>query len=48
MTVILPIVLYGCDTWSVILREEHRLGAFENRVLGKIFGPKRDNATGEW
>jgi hypothetical protein len=40
--------LYGCETWSVTLREEHRLRAFENRVLRRIFGPKRDEVTGEW
>jgi len=41
-------VLYGCETWSQTLREEHRLGVFENRVLRRIFGPKRDETTGEW
>ena len=46
-TIILPVVLYGCDTWSLTLREERRLRVFENRVLGKIFGPKRDEVTGE-
>jgi hypothetical protein len=46
-TIILPIVLYGCETWSLTLREEHRLRAFENRVLRRIFGPKRDEVTGE-
>jgi hypothetical protein len=46
--VILPVVLYGCETWSLILREEHRLRAFENRVLRRIFGPKGDEVTGEW
>jgi hypothetical protein len=40
---ILPVVLYGCETWSLILREEHRLRVFENRVLRRIFGPKRDD-----
>jgi hypothetical protein len=45
---ILPVVLYGCETWSHKLREEHRLRVFENRVLRKIFGPKRDEVTGEW
>jgi hypothetical protein len=40
--------LYGCETWSLILREEHRLRVFENRVLRGIFGPKRDEVTGEW
>ena len=47
-TVILPVVLYGCDTWSLTLREERRLRVFENRVLRGIFGPKRDGVTGEW
>jgi hypothetical protein len=46
-TIILP-VLYGCETWSLTLREELRLGMFENRVLRKIFGPKRDEVRGEW
>jgi hypothetical protein len=45
---ILPVVLYGCETWSLTLREEQRLRVFENRVLRRIFGPKRDKATGEW
>jgi hypothetical protein len=40
--------LYGCETWSVTLREEHRLRVFENRVLRRIFGPKRDEVTGKW
>jgi hypothetical protein len=40
-TIILPVVLYGCETWSVTLREEHRLRVFENRVLRKICGPKK-------
>jgi hypothetical protein len=44
-TVILPVVLYGCETWSLILREERRPKVFENRVLRRIFGPKRDKAT---
>ena len=47
-TVILPVVLYGCETWSLALREEHRLRVFENRMLKRIFGPKRDEVTGEW
>jgi hypothetical protein len=47
-TIILPVVLYGCETWSLTLREEHRLRVFENRVLRRIFGPKRDDNTGEW
>jgi hypothetical protein len=46
-TIILLVVLYRCETWSLALREEHRLGVFENRVL-RIFGPKRDEVTGEW
>jgi hypothetical protein len=44
----LPVVLYGCETWSLTLREEHRLRVLENRVLRGIFGPKRDEVTGEW
>jgi hypothetical protein len=40
--------LYGCETWSLTLREEHRLRVFENRVLRRIFGPKRDEVTGDW
>jgi len=44
----LPVVLYGCETWSFTLREESRLRVFENRVLRKIFGPKRDEVRGEW
>jgi len=47
-TIILPIVLYGCETWSLTLREEHRLRVFENRVLRRVFGSKRDEVTGEW
>jgi hypothetical protein len=47
-TIILPVVLYGCETWSVTLREEHRLRVFGNRVLRGIFGPKGDDVTGEW
>jgi hypothetical protein len=47
-TIILPVVLYGCETWSLTLREEHRLKVFENRVLRRIFGPKRDEVIGEW
>jgi hypothetical protein len=46
-TTILPVVLYGCETWSVALRKEHRLMVFENRVLRRIFGPKWDEVTGE-
>jgi hypothetical protein len=41
-----PLILYGCDTWSLTLREERRLMVFENRVLRKTFGPKRDEVTG--
>ena len=41
-------VLYGCETWSLTLREERRLRVFENRVLRRVFGPKRDEVTGEW
>jgi hypothetical protein len=47
-TIILLVVLYGCETWSLTLREEHRLRVFENRVLRRIFGPKRDEVTGKW
>jgi hypothetical protein len=46
-TIIVPVVLYGCETWSVTLREEHRLRVFEKRVL-TIFGPKGEEVTGEW
>jgi len=47
-TIILPVVLYGCETWSLTLREERKLRVFENRVLRQIFGPKRDEVTVEW
>jgi len=47
-TIILPVVLYGCKTWSLTLREERRLRVFENRVLRRVFGPKRDEVTGKW
>jgi hypothetical protein len=47
-TIILPVVLYGCETLSLTLGEEHRLRVFENRGLRRIFGPKRDEVTGEW
>jgi len=47
-TVILPVVLYGCETWLLALWEERRLRVFENRVLRRIFGPKREEVTGEW
>jgi hypothetical protein len=46
-TVILPVVLCGCETWSLTLREEHRLRVFENRVLRRIFGPERKTYRGE-
>jgi len=42
----LPVVLYGCETWSVTMREQHRLRVFENRVLREVFGAKRDEVTG--
>jgi hypothetical protein len=45
-TIILPVVPYGYETWSLTLREEHRLRVYENRVLRRIFGPKRDEVTG--
>ena len=44
----LPVVLYGRETWSLTLREERRLRVFENMVLRRIFGPRRDEVTGEW
>jgi hypothetical protein len=47
-TIILPVVLYGCETWSLTLRKEHRLRVFENKVLRRIFGPKRYGLTGDW
>ena len=47
-TIILPVVLYGCETWSLTLREERRLTVFENRVLRRVFGPKRGEVRGEW
>ena len=43
---ILPVVLYGCETWLLTLREEHRMRVYENRVLRRLFGPKRDKVTG--
>ena len=48
ITTVLPVVLYGCETWSLVLNEERGLRVFENRVLRRIFGPKRDEGTGEW
>jgi len=47
-TLILPVVLYGCETWSLTLREERKLRVFENRVLRRIFGPRRNEVKGEW
>jgi hypothetical protein len=47
-TIILPVVLYWCETWSLTLREEHRLRVFENRVLRRIFGPKTDEVIKGW
>jgi hypothetical protein len=47
-TIILPVVLYGCEIWSLTVREEHKLRVFENRVLRRIFGSKRDGVTGGW
>jgi len=46
--IILPVLLYGSETWSLTFRKERRLKVFENRVLRRIFGPKRDEVTGEW
>jgi len=46
-TIILPVVLYGCETWSWVLREERKLMVFENMVLRRIFGPRRDEVAGE-
>jgi hypothetical protein len=47
-TIILPVVLYWCKTWSLTLREEHRLRVFENNVLRRIIRPKKDEVTREW
>jgi len=47
-TILLPVILYGCETWSLALREERGLSVFENRVLRGIFGPKTDEVTGRW
>jgi hypothetical protein len=47
-TIILPVVLFGCESWSLTLRKEHRLRVFKNRVLRRISGPKSDELTGEW
>ena len=48
ISIILPLVLYGCETWSLTLREKRRLRVFENRVLRRVFGPKRGELTGKW
>jgi hypothetical protein len=48
VVIIYPVILYGCKTWSLIVREEHKLRVFENRVLRRIFGPKMDGVTGGW
>jgi hypothetical protein len=48
LRLILPVVLYGCENWSLTLRVERRLRVFENMVLRRVFGPKRDEVTGEW
>jgi hypothetical protein len=47
-TIILSVVLYECETWSLTVREEHRLRVFENRVLRRIFGAERDKVTRDW
>jgi hypothetical protein len=47
-TIILPVVLYGCEAWSLTLREERRVKVFEKRVLMRVFGPRRCEVTGEW
>jgi hypothetical protein len=47
-TIILPVLLYGCETWSLTLREKHRLRLFKDMVLRGIFGPKRDEVIGGW
>jgi hypothetical protein len=44
--IVWPVVLYGCETWSLTMREEHRLRVFESRVLRRVFGPNRDEVTG--
>ena len=48
INIILPVVLYGCETWSLTLREERRLRVLKNSVLKRIFGTERDEVTGEW
>jgi hypothetical protein len=47
-SIILPVVLYGCETWSLTLREDHRLRVLVKKALRKIFGPKRDEVIGIW
>ena len=47
-TINLPVVMYGCETWSLTLQEERGLRVFENKVLRRIFGPRRDEVTGDW
>jgi len=47
-TIILPVVSYGCKTWTLTLREERKFRVFENKVLRRIFGPRRDEVTGDW
>jgi hypothetical protein len=47
-TIILPVVLYGCGTWYLTLREEHRLRVFEDRMVRRTFGPQRDEVMGQW
>jgi hypothetical protein len=47
-TIILPVVLYGCAIWSLTLREEHAMRMYKNRVLRRIFGPKREKVAGNW
>jgi hypothetical protein len=47
-TIILSVILYGCETWSLTVRKGHKLRVFENRVLRRVFGPKRDGVTGGW
>jgi len=47
-TIIFPVVLYGCEAWSLALREERKVRLFENMVLRRIFGPRRDEVSGEW
>jgi hypothetical protein len=46
--IVLPVVLYGCETWSLAFKQERRLRVFENRVMRRIFGPKRDEVMGGW